>query len=213
MIRHFIGTALIISQIWIWSGIFISSQNATKKYDFSNSNRASPVALAIGETAALYFLVDAFRRIYKFRKKYAWACAIFGALTFGITTVLYYLAWGRLPLKPKSEIYKNEFCTDCIAATTQDSAPNTVMFNGVTGTCLLGDSKPCPKCGSTIKTLWGFALVPIFPAGSFRVLIVSENTYITRRISIDWKNVFLTYVIGLALGGPILFYIIYNAWK
>jgi hypothetical protein len=66
------------------------------------------------------------------------------------------------------------FCPQCIAATTEDSAGNSVTVNFV-GTGMFGEDCACPTCGSVVSTKWATFLFPLVPLKSYRVIELSCN--------------------------------------
>ena len=121
--------------------------------------------------------------------------------------------WGLGPIIPADQFYRTAFCDQCIASSTEQSAGSTTLINFVVGSCLLGNADRCETCGSAIKTLWALAVIPLAPFGSYRVQPTAQGWYISRRVPLHWRQVLLTYLIGLAVAGPILFWLISSAWK
>jgi hypothetical protein len=171
------------------------------------------VLLAWAAPAVLLFIVDSFRRNYVMRKTLPVALALFGLLSFGITSLIYYLVWGLGPVVPADQFYRTTFCDQCVASSTDQGAGNTTLINLVIGSCLLGNADRCDTCGSTIKTLWALAVIPLAPFGSYRVQPTAQGQYISRRVPLHWRQVLLTYCIGLAVAGPFLYWLISGAWK
>jgi hypothetical protein len=67
-----------------------------------------------------------------------------------------------------------DFCVDCVAHSTNESAGNVTTVNAI-GTMFYGWTKCCAACGSRVKTLWiVFAAFPLFSGGSFRVLDLGD---------------------------------------
>jgi hypothetical protein len=179
----------------------------------SNQEIVRGVLFVWAMAAVLLFIVDSFRRSYVTRKTLPVALALFGILSFGITSLIYYLVWGLAPVVPAGQFYRTEFCDQCLASSTDQSAGNTALINFVIGSCLLGNAGRCAACGSTIKTLWALVVIPLAPFGSYRVQPTAQGRYLSRRVPLHWRQVLLTYCIGLAIGGPILYWLIFSAHK
>lgn len=60
-------------------------------------------------------------------------------------------------------------CEKCKSETTSKSIPS-LYSNQLFGSELLGNTKKCKVCGSSIQTIWFRILfLPLFPMGSYRV--------------------------------------------
>ncbi len=58
---------------------------------------ASMGGMIYGELAAIFFVIDAFRRKYYGNRVVAGVLALTGLLTCGVTSLLYYVVWGCRP--------------------------------------------------------------------------------------------------------------------
>ena len=105
------------------------------------------------------------------------------------------------------------FCDDCVAASENRTPGNISTFNGI-GRTFYGSADRCEKCGSIIKTLWFVLLyIPLLPLGSYRYKAeetgVISSRFRCRRTATNWSQVFLTWMIGWAVG-IVGFYIIWR---
>jgi hypothetical protein len=91
------------------------------------------------------------------------------------------------------------FCYDCVAATSDESAGNTVTVNFI-GTGLFGSAEPCPLCGSAVSTKWVTFFFPVIPLQSYRVIELPRNQYLSRSMRrIDWRQVLRTYAFWIGV--------------
>lgn len=86
------------------------------------------------------------------------------------------------------------FCACCTAASSKPGAPSVSTNQGI-GRTFYGSAGPCEDCGSVIRTLWWvFLLLPVIPAGSFRVIAFEEEAadgtsvtaFVSRRVPFQW---------------------------
>jgi len=89
------------------------------------------------------------------------------------------------------------FCAQCQAHSASPGAPNVSLNQGI-GKTFYGRAFKCDACGSAIRTLWWvFLLLPVFPRGSFRVLVFEEEVedgtgitdFVSRRVPLRWPQV------------------------
>ena len=159
----------------------------------------------------LTLIVDAFRRRHTGARGTQFGLAIGGLFSLGISSLLYYVAYGWSAIRPADEVYGDgEFCFRCLAETTDQPAPST-LSNLVAGSRLVGDADLCPDCNSRVKTLWLFLYIPIAPMGSYRVIHLSPGHYVGRRTRLNARQVLTMYALALALAGPPIAWIIYAA--
>ncbi len=111
------------------------------------------------------------------------------------------------------------FCSECVADSTEQTPGNISTVNGV-GRMFYGGAEPCAKCGSVVRTLWWtFASLPLIPRGSYRYKTVSDDkfrkkTFLARRSSMRWGQVFKTWVLGLAIGVAVFAaFSLWESWK
>lgn len=204
MLRHAVAAYLAFFHAMFWIPMFL---------DCSKPMQAFPgwfrlILLALAFAGGLYFAIDACRRHYTESKLFVIALAILGAIFFGSLSLVYYAIWGRMPLEPASVVFGKAFCPACLMSSSDVSAPDTATINLVVGTKLIGRSQRCPECGSVVKTLWGFALVPLAPGGSYRVIYVETNKYISRKTQLDLKNVLFVYALWLPLASLLLWWML-----
>ena len=143
----------------------------------SNAQIYADIGLALGLTGAIILLIDAFKRQYESPKALPIGFALVGLLTFGLTSLIYYVIWGWAPGRPSGDPAASQFCAACLQATLDKPAPATATVNGLVGTRLMGMADRCPKCGSSVKTLWLMLLLPIIPFASYRILPVGKVTF------------------------------------
>ena len=214
LIKSLAAGAIVLFNTWFWSSVFATSSSGRHRYAAHTSLLPSWsifVVLAIVPCCSLLFTIDAIRRTYSDHQGHAIGLAIGGFFTLGLSSLVYYLLWGRHPLRPAAEIYGSAFCDHCLQESTDASAPST-FSNAVTGTRLIGNVDPCPVCRSRIQTLWALVGVPLFPAGSYRVIYVAQGRYISRRTRVRWGQVIGAYVVGWIIFGPVLIWIIWTVW-
>jgi len=206
---------IVLVNVWMWTTLFRPTPQHIGHYTPSElRHESSPVPLAFlawGLSGVMLLAIDAFRRNYITSREWPIALAIFGFLSFGISSLIYYFTWGIRPLRSASEVYGTEFCPTCIAHSDDRPAGDT-FSNLVTGTKLLGYADKCSHCKSYVQTLWACVGVPIFPGGSYRIIPVGPGVYLSRHTKLHIGQVLATYIIGWALGGPFLFWMIWEAW-
>jgi hypothetical protein len=129
-------------------------------------------AMIAAELGAILLLVDAFRREYDAPRGWPIAIAVVGLITFGIMSLLYFAIWGWEPAKRATPLAE-DFCETCREQTLDRSAPPLAVFN-LLGTRFLGRADRCATCGSSIRTVWFCAILPLLPLGSYRVLPVGQ---------------------------------------
>ena len=215
LIKSLAAGAIVLFNTWFWSGVFAFSGPGRHRYPIHPT--AMPAwsvfaLLAIVPCCSLVLTIDAIRRTYSDHQGHAIGLAIGGFFSLGLSALLYYLLWGRHPLRPAAEVYGTAFCDKCLNDSTDAVAPST-FSNAVTGTRLIGNGDPCPVCRSRIQTLWALVVVPLFPAGSYRVIYIAQGRYIGRRIPLRWRQVMATYVVGWLIFGPVLIWIVWTAWQ
>jgi lipopolysaccharide-induced tumor necrosis factor-alpha factor len=74
-----------------------------------------------------------------------------------------------------------EFCPQCLAETSGESAGGTSTINAV-GTKLFGFGDPCPQCGSLVQTKCFCFFFPLIPLGRYRVLYATPTQYFSRKL-------------------------------
>ena len=98
------------------------------------------------------------------------------------------------------------FCARCTGSSSFRGAPSVSTNQGI-GRMFHGRAFKCDECGSAVRTLWSvFLLLPVFPRGSFRVIDfeeeaedgVSTTVFVSRRVPLNWPQVFKTLAVGLA---------------
>ena len=103
--------------------------------------------------------------------------------------------------------YVHDFCETCRESSSASSAGNVSMWNGV-GLGFLGKSDWCGQCRSYVKTLWVWCLIPLWPAGSYRVIDVgmgdhsdtsSSQSIFSRRVPMRLGQVVSGYLFALIL--------------
>ncbi len=111
------------------------------------------------------------------------------------------------------------FCEHCMAESTEDTPGDVSTVNGV-GRKFYGGAKPCPNCGSVIRTLWWTLVdVPIIPRGSYRYKTITDNEigmsrFWTRRTKTQWDQILKTWTVGLlAVVGIVSAIVIYQHFK
>ena len=134
------------------------------------------VLIGVAIAGEIVLLIDALLRQYERPKALPVALAIFGLISLGLTSTLYYAVWGWLPTR-RERALASQFCASCVGETLDKASPGAGTVNGVFGSIFVGLAERCPQCGSSIKTLWVFFLIPLFPIGSYRVLPVGKATF------------------------------------
>jgi endogenous inhibitor of DNA gyrase (YacG/DUF329 family) len=85
-----------------------------------------------------------------------------------------------------AEYYKHPgFCQTCLATTSPQSAGNTVMASGLSGTRLRWTSDKCPECGSVVQQKVRTLIFPLIPLGLYRVKYYSSSMYYSRKLSAE----------------------------
>jgi len=158
-----------------------------------------------GELAAVFFVIDAFRRKYYGNRVVAGVLALTGLLTCGVTSLLYYISWGWRPSQAAGEVYGDRLCAGCLASTTECAAPGSLALNIVFGTRYMGALERCEECRSVVRTLWFWIFVPLIPLGSYRVVSTDGRRFVGRRTALHWTQVSMVY--GIALSAVFLFVI------
>jgi len=136
------------------------------------ANVRAIAAIAIGELGAIVLLIEAFMRDYESPRGWPIAIALFGVLSFGLASLVYYAIWGWQPTKRVFGL-DGDFCPVCAADTLDKSAPSLMMHN-LLGTQFLGSADRCETCGSTVRTIWFTIVLPLVPLGSYRVIPVGK---------------------------------------
>jgi hypothetical protein len=173
--------------------------------DFAVSQRAARDRLVTaaapipGELSAIFFVIDCFRRKYHGNRVPAAVLALSGLLTLGLTSLLYYLFWGYRPLKGRDQVYGDQFCAQCLAATDARPAPGALAVNVILGTRYLGASEPCARCRSVVRTLWLWILFPLVPLGSYRIISLDGKRFIGRHVRMYWPQITAVYGIALSV--------------
>lgn len=96
------------------------------------------------------------------------------------------------------------FCPQCKVDSTDETPGDVSTMNGI-GRKFYGGAEPCPRCGSVIRTLWWTVVeIPIVPRGSYRFKTISDGVgnarFWARRTRLHWPQVFVTWIVGLAIG-------------
>ena len=74
------------------------------------------------------------------------------------------------------------FCKKCLFETVAQSSGNLHTINGI-GTAFVGSTDPCPTCRSVLRRVWfTVLLVPIVPLGRYRVMEMSPQQFVSRRL-------------------------------
>jgi hypothetical protein len=162
--------------------------------DVQPPSKFSPwLPMGMAAAGSLVLFVDAIRRPRGPSKVASYVATLSGILLIGVPALLYYAVIGwRAPGETDQE-YGSGFCRNCIACTTNESAGNTFTFNFIWGTRFLGRSSRCKTCGSQVRTKWIFLGWPVIPVGSYRVISVDFQEYISRRSAFDWRHVGIVY--------------------
>jgi hypothetical protein len=131
-----------------------------------------------------------------------------GVFSLGITSIIYYLAWGSTPTK----LYRfaaETFCDRCINSTLDIPARGLGTFRHIMGVRLIGTTGRCETCGSIVKTRWFWFIVPLIPFGSFRVLRAGDPTLVlatllTRKLPrMEWVQVTARFVFIALIAGAV----------
>jgi hypothetical protein len=172
---------------------------------------ATYVVMGWCELAAAFFMVDAIRRKYRGSRPVALAVAAMGLLSLGMTSVVYYVIWGRLPLVPREQIYGQGLCPECMAGTLDEEAPPALAHDVFYGTRYMGASQSCDRCHSVIRTLWFWLLLPLFPMGSYRLVFIDHQSFVGRRTRLSWRQVRNVYgVVAIVVTAITLVCLVWN---
>ena len=154
--------------------------------------------------------IDAYRREYDEPKALPIVLATMGPFSLGITSIVYYLAWGNNPTR----LYRSAastFCARCTGATLDKPVTGLFTARHIMGVRLVGSSRRCDECGSIIKTRWFWLFIPLIPFGSYRVLRAGDPTLLTatlftRKLPVmDWVQVSARYIILIFIAGAVGF--------
>ncbi len=163
-----------------------------------------------GFIGTVVLFIDALRRQYDEPKAMPLVLAGMGIVCMGITSVIYYLEWGNDPTKPPAAIAE-DFCQECVAHTRPERVMQMSASHRILTVRLIGSMRRCPNCGSIIKTLWLWCLIPMLPFCSYRVLpnhqaaIGSARVRVRRLPWMDWTQVGIRYfILALIAGGVLL---------
>lgn len=164
------------------------------------------IVLGLCAASGVYFFVDSIRREITTGKTTALAIAFVGILSFGFVSLVYYAIWGRHPLRPAADVYGNgQFCSRCLARSTNRPAPGTVTYNAIYGTQPMGSADRCDSCKSVVRTIWLWLVVPLVPIGSYRMIPTERNHYVGRRTSLRWSQVLPVYGIVLVIVAAVVY--------
>jgi hypothetical protein len=173
--------------------------------------RVLGTALVIGEfCGAILLAIDAYRREYDEPKVMPIVLATMGVFSLGITSIIYYLAWGNNP----THLFRSaasRFCSRCTQSTLDKPVTGLFTHRHIMGVRLIGSTQRCDECGSIIKTRWFWFLIPLIPFGSYRVLRAGDPTLLsafllTRKLpAMDWVQVSARYVILMLIAAGVGF--------
>jgi hypothetical protein len=170
----------------------------------SSLDKAMTLApLVWGYGAGVFFLVDAIRRKYRGSRSIALALTVVGLLSAGLTSLIYYAIWGHRPIEDASDVFGIAFCPRCLQLTEDREAPGSMVHNVVVGTRYMGSADRCDQCGSVVRTLWLWLIVPVLPLGSYRVISTDTYRFIGRRTNLRTVHVISVYGITLAIASVI----------
>lgn len=89
-----------------------------------------------------------------------------------------------------------EFCADCLTNSADEDAGDLRLVNA-SGTMFYGSTDRCSCCGSRVRTVWFvFAVFPIYPGGSYRVLDIGEGRHLSRKVSLNLGQTLRTWLVG-----------------
>jgi len=152
-------------------------------------------ALSLGATGSIILFVDAIRRPRGPSKVASYVCTLLGIITCGIPALFYYAIIGWRPVGQTDKTYGDGFCRQCHASTSNEGAGNTFTINFLWGTRFLGAAHRCNTCGSTVRTKWLCLGAPLIPLGSYRVIDVEYQRYLSRKTALHLKHVAIVYAI------------------
>jgi hypothetical protein len=213
--RHFFGLGAAIGSLALSLQV-VSASEAAKQYQHLTTHahhvqnvppstvldRALHIIPTLwGETAALFFVVDAVRRKYRGGGGVALGMAIFGLLSAGMGSLVYYALWGRSPLERASGFFSQGLCAKCVSSTTDKPAPSSQAFQVVLGTRYMGADDRCSECQSVVRTLWFWFGLPLVPLGSYRIVTTDIYHFRGRRTALRWPQVLTVYAITVILAG------------
>ncbi len=156
------------------------------------AGRAHVWIVVAGYAGIIVLMIDSFMRKYDTPVGWPLAWAIIGLGSFGLGSLIYFLGWGWPPARPGAPAAE-AFCQRCVEESQPVSAGEIFSNNGV-GPGFFGASHLCSECGSTIKTYWVFAFLPVFPMAAYRVLSaghsgLTEVYFISRLTRFQWPHV------------------------
>jgi hypothetical protein len=97
----------------------------------------------------------------------------------------------RLPLLSPKEYYEKfpgewlaaaGVCFQCWSETTDETPGSMFTMYVMFGWRFLGAERPCPTCGSTIRSKWFCFVVPLVRLGRYRVRDLGDDTFVGRKI-------------------------------
>ncbi|HET6248053.1 MAG TPA: hypothetical protein VFE47_10180 [Tepidisphaeraceae bacterium] len=207
-----IGIVLINVAVWKPYVFQVTHSGRYAESQASQMPGAFLAGLSIWAFAGIVLLIiDAFRRNYTIGRELPIALSLFGLLSLGLSSLVYYFAWGMKRLDSAADVYGTAFCSACVSRSDDRPAGDT-FSNLITGTKLLGHADACPHCRSYVQTLWACVGVPLFPGGSYRIIPIGPGVYISRRTRLHIGQVITTYLLGWVLGGPFIIWMIWEAW-
>ncbi len=87
---------------------------------------------------------------------------------------------------PADRVGGDGFCAECRIKTTDESPGNTITFNFLFGSRLIGCEQRCPVCRSVEQTLWLQVGLPLVPLGKYRVIYFRDgfldSQYVGRKV-------------------------------
>lgn len=202
--RRILFCLMVVNLLYLIVGLF-GNIDWLDEWRFTTPGKAFSIGLfVLGWGACWFFLIDSFVRQYDQENTLAIALAFVGVMTIGLTTVFYYLRWGHQPTRLS---YNDTWCENCLNSSTDEAPPfSLTTLNYVIGGRLVGQSHRCPQCGSTIRTHCFYLLgIPLYSAGSFRVLCPATNQYILRRCEFYKPHIFLILLMPAAVVSFVLF--------
>jgi hypothetical protein len=186
--RNLLAAAMITAN-FVYLGVKLSMHSAwLDAWRFSLADQIVQMVLLVGAwTGAVLLMIDAFQRQYRSHREEAIALTVVGLLTAGLTSLAYFLIWGR---QGPSADYATEFCAACLAGSREcESLPNLTTVNYVHGGRLVGAADRCPNCGSVVRThAFYLAGIPLYSLGSFRVIVPDRDAFFMRRVDFHWPH-------------------------